>query len=474
MTARQNAEAKGKEKADAKAARKAERKAKGGADAQIKKESDFEGADYKIKKEKSFDGADYKIKTEQTFEGADAKVKNEIKFEGANSKIKNEISSERDSKERNLTTNDRAEIAKVKAEKLQRQLRKMERRAARAAAKADKLRAEAYPHEEVNQIEMSAIESTKVEGDGSIGTAEILTFNQGSEVVSGAIPLEERNLERLNHKTDEIVLSRVDHTEAGDVAHDSSGKLPDPLTPTSQPCIQRSLELDQEHEAVAHDINPTEQVSEVSRQSKDDINSSIDPANPQKPDQVAIGSSSLLPTSSLSSSSSALSLTDSEDEITGSDGSSSSSSSSSAPNSQPSKRTKPDRVPPPKRGIKRNICRSFLHTGRCKKGDDCGFRHKLPNRAKHGGRNNRRVIKPVEGEIKRRGIGLYQRVRYQALIQVMHIFSIQLLTLGQLVEQERALEAFEARTAAAEGGDNRPLDEAAKVEIPAIDEVAAS
>ena len=45
---------------------------------------------------------------------------------------------------------------------------------------------------------------------------------------------------------------------------------------------------------------------------------------------------------------------------------------------------------------------------------------------------------------------------------------------GQLVEQERALEAFQARKAAAEGGDSRPMDEAVKVEIPAMDEVTAS
>lgn len=45
---------------------------------------------------------------------------------------------------------------------------------------------------------------------------------------------------------------------------------------------------------------------------------------------------------------------------------------------------------------------------------------------------------------------------------------------GQLVEQERALEALESRTAAAEGAENRPLDNAVKVEIPAINEVAAS
>lgn len=51
----------------------------------------------------------------------------------------------------------------------------------------------------------------------------------------------------------------------------------------------------------------------------------------------------------------------------------------------------------------------------------------------------------------------------------------QILIFWQLVEQERALEAFEARKAvAAEGEDNMPLDEAVKVEIPAMDQVAAS
>ena len=400
--AKQAAEAKKKERADAKAAEKPEGKANDGQDAKIKKENSFEGSDCKVKKENNY-------------EGIDANMKNEIKLQGQDSTIKNESSSGRDSKEKSLLTNGRAEKAKLKAEKLQRQLRKVEKRAARAAAKADKLKAEACRHEEVDQIKMPATESTKLEGNESIEAAKIPTPNQGSEVVSRATSLKEENLEQFSNRNGEMVLSGVNHTEARDGALDSIEKLPDPLTPTSQPCIQRSLDLDQEYEAAANSLASTEQASDVLRPSKDDPASLIDPANPQKPGQVAIESKvSLSISASASSSSSTISQTGSEDETSSSDGSTSSASSSSAPDSQPSKRVKPDRVAPPKRGKKKPICRSFLHTGRCKKGDSCGFRHELPNRANHGGRNNRRGTKPVQEESKRRGIGLYQRVRYEA------------------------------------------------------------
>lgn len=390
LSARQNAEGKQKERADAKATRKAELK-------------------------KAKEGTDYKVKNENNFEEADANVKNDTKIEGADSAINNEINAGGDSKERSLTTNGRAEKAKLKAEKLQRQLRKMEKRAARATAKADKLRAEACDYDEENQIQIPAPERTKVEDYESIETAKIPTPNQGSEVVADAIPLKEENLERFSHGDSERVLPDFDRL--GDGAFDSSGMLPDPLTPTSQPCIQRSLELGREHEAAVDGVAPTEQASDILRPSKGDIGSPIDPANPRKPEQAAFGSSFSLPTSS-SSSSSPLSQTDSEDETASSDGSTSSASSSSGPDSQPSKRIKPDRVPPPKRGRKKPICRSFLHTGRCKRGDGCGFRHELPNRANQGGRNNRRGTKPFQEESKRRGIGLYQRVRYQAPVRV--------------------------------------------------------
>ena len=182
-SARQNAEGKEREKSDAKAVRKAERKAMEGVDAKAKKENN----------------------------------------------------SEEDSKENSLMPNGLAEEAKLKIEKLHRQLQKVEKRAAKAAAKVSKLKAEASRYEGVNQIKEPSPKSMKIEGPEHIETAELPTPNQGSKTVSDAIPLKEENLERLGHTNGEIALSGVDHTDAGDGALESSGKLPGPLTPTSQP-----------------------------------------------------------------------------------------------------------------------------------------------------------------------------------------------------------------------------------------------
>lgn len=398
MLARQKADSWEKEKSDAKAARKAGPKRKEVADAKIKKESHLKGADYKAQKEVDL-------------EGADARLKDEIKSEGADSYIKNEINSDNDHKAKTPTTTSRAEKAKLKAEKLQEQLRKVEKRAARAAAKADKLRAEACQHEEVNQIEMPAKVSTTVEGHESVETVKIPTPNQGSEVAFDIAFLKEENLEQFRPRNIEIELSGVGHTEVGDDALDSQEKVPDPLTPTSQPYIQGSLELAQEHETATNRKALPEQGSDTFNPHKEDLDSIINSANPPKTDQIAVESNSLLPTSS-SSSSPILSEIDSDDETIGSDGSTSSASSSAAPDSQPTKRIKPDRVPPPKRGKKNGICRNFLHSGRCKKGDSCAFRHELPYRMKNGGRRNGRMKPPIQEESKRRGMGLFQRVRY--------------------------------------------------------------
>ena len=381
-------------------------------------------ADAKIKKERNFERADYKANNEIDLEGADADSKNyEIKSEGADSYIKNEINCEGKYKGKTLTTNGRAEKAKLKAEKLQEQLRKVEKRAARAAAKAEKLKAEACQHEEANRIKMPSKVSTKVEGHESLETVKIPTPNRGSEVACTTISLKEENLERSGPGGGEMVLSSVSHTEVGDGVPDSQGKLPDPLTPTSQPCIQGSLELVQEHETATKGADLPGQGSDLFGPHKDDLDSLIDSANPQKPQQIAAESSFSLPTSP-SPSSPTLSETDSDDETTSSDGSTSSASSSAAPDSQPSKRIKPDRVPPPRRGKKKTICRGFLRSGRCKKGDTCGFRHKLPHRMKIGGRQNGRMENPIQEESKRRGIGLFQRVRYWALVQATKDYMI--------------------------------------------------
>lgn len=413
MSARQKAEARERENSDAKAARKADSTTKEVADVKIKKESNFERVDYKAKKEIGL-------------EGADADLKNEIRSEGADSYIKNEISSENNYNDKTLTTNGRAEKAKLKAEKLQEQLRKVEKRAAKAAAKADKLRAEAYQHEEVNQIKMPVKVSTKVEGHESLEIVKIPTLNQGSEVAYDTISLKEENLEQFGPRSGEIVLSGFGHTEVEGGAPDSQGKLPDPLTPTSQPCIQGSLELAQEHETAANGAGLQGQGSDLFGPHKDDLDSLIGSANPHEPVQIAVESGFSLPTSS-SSSSPTLSETDSDDETTSSDVSTSSASSSAAPDSQPSKRIKPDRVPPPKRGKKKAICKGFLRNGRCKKGDTCGFRHELPRRMKNGGRQNGRMKPPIPEESKRRGIGLFQRVRSWALFRATKDYMTQIL-----------------------------------------------
>ena len=350
---KQNAEPKEKEKAYAKAARKAELRAK---------------------------------------EGIDAKVKPEIK-------------SEEVCKDGSTPAHGGAEEAKLKIEKLQRQLAKVEKRAARAAAKVSKLKAEASRYEEVNQMTLQAPKSTKLARDGGVGAVIVSSHSQGSEVVSGTVPLKEENLERLIHTNGEVTLSGIEPKEAGDGGFEASGKLSDPLTPTSQPCVQQ-LELKQEHEAVAIALSPADEASDVARPSKDEHGDLAHPASSPKPDGVAIRSGVSLSTSL---SSSTLSLSDSEDMST-SDGSTSSSTSSSAPDSRPSKRVQPDRVAPPKRAKNKAICRNFLHHGRCKKGDACVFRHELPNRANQGERHHRRASKAFPGEDRRRRIGLYQRV----------------------------------------------------------------
>lgn len=92
-----------------------------------------------------------------------------------------------------------------------------------------------------------------------------------------------------------------------------------------------------------------------------------------------------------SDASSVVSEMDSEDEDTSSSGTSSGGSSeesdaasNSAPESRSTKRTAPDRVPPPPRltpvtnHTSDNVCRSMLKTGQCKHGKKCRYSHELP------------------------------------------------------------------------------------------------
>jgi hypothetical protein len=96
---------------------------------------------------------------------------------------------------------------------------------------------------------------------------------------------------------------------------------------------------------------------------------------------------------------------------TSSSGSSSDSDSDSGSDDSPeqatSRRTGPDRVPPPPRESKRTVCRYFARNGHCNRGDQCKFLH--DNEASD--RNPKAKAKPTEKKDKdTKRKGLYQAV----------------------------------------------------------------
>lgn len=98
-----------------------------------------------------------------------------------------------------------------------------------------------------------------------------------------------------------------------------------------------------------------------------------------------------------------------------SDASDDSSSSGSAPDEAPCRSKQPIRVPPPKRKNpkQQGICREFLRSGRCRRGQKCYYRHELPERGAGaaqrdaGNRRNGRKQPQERGRVT-----LYQRVSF--------------------------------------------------------------
>ncbi|KGO58083.1 Zinc finger, CCCH-type [Penicillium expansum] len=91
----------------------------------------------------------------------------------------------------------------------------------------------------------------------------------------------------------------------------------------------------------------------------------------------------------------------------GSDSDSDSGSDDSAPEQATSRRTGPERVPPPPREGKKTVCRYFARNGHCNRGDQCKFLHENDSE-----RISKVKVKPTEKkekETKRKGL-------YQALL----------------------------------------------------------
>ena len=88
-------------------------------------------------------------------------------------------------------------------------------------------------------------------------------------------------------------------------------------------------------------------------------------------------------------------------------------SSDSAPEENSSKSAAPEFVIPAKPAEKKAICRNFLARGRCARGEQCQYRHELPERGQgtaNAAKEKKRKGKRQEYSEKRERMTLYQRV----------------------------------------------------------------
>ncbi|KAJ5430928.1 Zinc finger CCCH-type [Penicillium cf. griseofulvum] len=92
-------------------------------------------------------------------------------------------------------------------------------------------------------------------------------------------------------------------------------------------------------------------------------------------------------------------------DASGSDSDSDSESDDSAPEQVTSRRTGPERVPPPPREGKKTVCRYFARNGHCNRGDQCKFLHENDSERK----TKAKPTEKKEKETKRKGL-------YQALL----------------------------------------------------------
>lgn len=256
---------------------------------------------------------------------------------------------------------DAAARSKRKVERLRKQLEKEEKRVAKAEARASKDKVECSTRVNATDESAQGYERTKIERSGS-----------GR---SGRIKVEEPN----------VVEPKV---------QEATCMVPDPLTPTSQPAL-----ADEEQNSPPRALNANGSPSRVkpsTRQGGDEhsfcnTDRSIDDSSVSKSDWSS---------ESLS--------TDSEVSTSSSGSSSDGNSDDNAPEETHTIRESPERVAPPQRKKPKQICRAFLHNGRCKRGSNCKYLHELPER---GGRG--RGSQEVNRAGSRKGrIGLYQRVSH--------------------------------------------------------------
>ena len=296
--------------------------------------------------------------------------------------------------------NDVTARARLKAEKLRKQLKKEEKRIAKAEAEAAKARAGSSAavvdpvatQEPVLHIKRKRTDSAASEQSAPAFQEQITQRNPVSS--------DDANVHEATIKQEAVEAIQLFHeprTLLGNAGIVQEEKSLAPLTPTSQ-----ASQPEAEVPAQTLEISTVPPSANSLEKDKPPVVGQLD-----DDDEWEDASSS-----SMSDSSSEISLSDVDNETS----SSGSSSDGDAPDEAPSTRSRPERVPPPKREKPKSICREFLKSGRCKRGKNCKFRHKLPERgsARNQRAGNGRDLGVVEKTARK---GLYQRVRLSALLE---------------------------------------------------------
>ena len=318
--------------------------------------------------------------------------------------------------EHKRSDHDKEAKAKIKAEKLRKQYEKAQRRVAEMEAKkvkseqADARTVEGEPNftGQVVKDDINAEEkTTAVNGDHQIHSqAETSLQSLDSSVglprsIGGSDP---KKVERLNLNLGENAAVTDDETGTSIANNISNTQFsgPNPLTPTSQPMspnVPTSL-----HQAESP--SPSQTVDHIPKDLPSNSSQLLSYSQTMENETDSIHSLS----DTSSDTSSDLSSDDSKDSS-----SDDSSSSDDVPNEATSKRIGPTKVEPSRPTKKTPICKVFLASGRCKRGDQCHYLHELPER----GTATRE--KATRGNGKRnveRGerMTLYQRVSLEHIV----------------------------------------------------------
>ncbi|KAL8726349.1 MAG: hypothetical protein Q9181_006080 [Wetmoreana brouardii] len=330
-----------------------------------------------------------------------------------------------------------AEKAKLKVEKLREKLRKEERRVAKAEAKSLKRRAEPEASDdlspEVKRKKSDNVPKTNNSADPSDTLANIKHGDKDRELSK---PTSASYPDSMHANNGTPNGTQTTFEKIRDEERPSS--IPDPLTPTSQPALpDQEVQRESKSDSAATD-SPAITRETLPQTAADDYNA---------PDAGTMEGGDAGVTA-LSSSSDTFISTDDEsddddDESTssgGSDSSSSSDSDAAGPETAPSRRSGPQKVPAPRRKGRQDkpICRDFLRAGRCRRGNRCRWRHALPERG-HKRAEEESLSRPQRKS-------LHQRVCRSAFGPFPQVGYTTDIATEQLVDQEVGKEREEKQT----------------------------